>query len=290
MGILRNVRDAGVLGTARGLVPFGHLCWAYADRAELLARAAEYLADGVAAGQWVEYVGAASADALSEELAGLPGGQAALDAGHAEVSSVRDFYRFVDGSDVVDAKAAVEARVSATEQALQRGFSGFRAVVDATAVVRDPVQREAFARFECLIDRKMSVLPVSAVCAYDARQLGIQAVSEMACLHPFVNDGYTPFRLYAEQGVHFALAGEIDLSCEALFDTTLGRTIPLCPEPVVAIDGHQLEFIDHRALRALGLHGQQRGRQVLLRTRSPSIARVAQLLELPAVQVEVDSP
>lgn len=94
-------------------------------------------------------------------------------------------------------------------------------MVDATAVVCTPQQREAFARFEYLIDQKMSVLPVSAICAYDASELRTTAVAEMACLHPLTSRGSTSFQLYAEQDVDFTLAGEIDLSCAELCTTTV---------------------------------------------------------------------
>ncbi len=143
------------------------------------------------------------------------------------VSPVGDFYRFAGHSDVVNPVAAVAARVDATEKALAAGYTGFRAVVDATAVVRSAEQREAFACFEHLLDREMCVRPVSTLCAYDVGELGSTAVAELACLHPLANPGSAPFQLHAERDVDFALAGDIDLACDELFATTVRRVVPL---------------------------------------------------------------
>ena len=56
--------------SAAGLVPFGHLGWAYRDRDEFALQAGRYLADGLAQGQMVEYVGDGDPDTLRRELAG----------------------------------------------------------------------------------------------------------------------------------------------------------------------------------------------------------------------------
>ena len=40
-------RHHGVVDSAGGLDPFGHLGWGYRSRPEFLARAAEYIADGL---------------------------------------------------------------------------------------------------------------------------------------------------------------------------------------------------------------------------------------------------
>lgn len=60
-------------------------------------------------------------------------------------------------------------------------------------------RRDAFARYEHLLDRRMSTEPISALCAFDVAELGHSAVAELACLHPFTSDGASPFRLYADQ-------------------------------------------------------------------------------------------
>jgi MEDS: MEthanogen/methylotroph, DcmR Sensory domain len=281
---LEPMRLVGVVDSARGLEPHGHLCWAYRDRAEFRARAAEFMADGIAAGQWIEYVGSGSTDALRAELIELEGINA--DGASVGVSPVGDFYRFTGHGDVVDPVAAVAARVDATEKALSAGYTGFRAVVDATAVVRSAKQRDALARYEHLLDREMCVRPVSALCAYDAGELGSAAVAELACLHPLASSGSAPFQLHAERGVGFALVGDIDLSCDELFATTLRHVVPLLCGPELVVEGRAVEFIDHRRLLMLAEATQRAGATVVLRNAPGTAARVIEVLKLPGVRVE----
>ncbi len=281
---LGPMRMVGVVDSARGLAPHGHLCWAYRDRAEFRARAAEFMADGIAAGQWIEYVGSGSTEALRAELNELEGINA--DGAGIEVSPVGDFYRFTGHGDVVDPVAAVAARVDATEKALAAGYTGLRAVVDATAVVRSAEQRDAFARYEHLLDREMCVLPASTLCAYDAGELGSAAVAELACLHPVTKAGSAPFQLHAERGVGFALVGDIDLSCDELFATTLRRVVPLSCGPELVVEGRAVQFIDHRRLLLLAEATQRAGATVVLRNPPSTAARVIEILKLPGVRVE----
>lgn len=283
------VRDGGVVDSAGGVTPCGHVCWAYRNRPEFLARAAQYLIDGIESGQRVEFV-TDDVDRLHAELTVLPTGRQLLDDDRGGVATVATFDWLLGSSEVGDAEAAVAARVAAIEHALADRYTGFRAVIDATAIVRTAAQRAAFARFEYLIDRQMRVLPIAAMCAYDVRDLGSAAVCELACLHPFVNDDAVEFRLYAEDGAEFALAGEIDLACRELFDTTLGRVVPLADGPKIIVDGRPLEFIDPRGLCVLERHARELDRQLVLRSGSPTIARVVELLGLRALRVQLEPP
>lgn len=49
---------------------------------------------------------------------------------------MNEFYRFEGDSNVVEPVAAVAVKVAAVEDVVAAGYTGFRAVVDATAVVR----------------------------------------------------------------------------------------------------------------------------------------------------------
>ena len=66
-------RRHGVVDSAGGLIPFGHLGWGYRDRSEFLTRAAEYITDGLIQNQWVEFVGDGSPDQLRAELDSIAG-------------------------------------------------------------------------------------------------------------------------------------------------------------------------------------------------------------------------
>ncbi|MCT2584451.1 hypothetical protein JT362_15095 [Actinophytocola sp. S1-96] len=131
----------------------------------------------------------------------------------------------------------------------------------------------------------MSALPVSAICAYDATELG-PATDELVCLHPFTCPDAGPFRLYADDPPAFAVSGELDLAGEALFGTTLRRTLPLsATQGPIVIDGRGLEFVDHRGLRHLDRHLTRVGTTAVLWTESDLLRRVAGILELSSLRV-----
>ena len=158
------------------------------------------------------------------------------------------------------------ARVAATEDALAAGYTGLRAVVDATALTGTVAQRVAYAHYEYLLDQQSSVLPLATICAYDVAQLGRAAVAEMACLHPLTSRGASAFRLYTDDGAAFTLAGEIDFSSAGQLADTLGRVLPLMSGSELVVDGRQLEFIDHRGLLVLDRCAGQRGIRLALYT------------------------
>ena len=275
-------RRQGVVATAGGLIPFGHLGWGYHDRDEFRLRAAEYIADGLAQHQWVEYVGAGSREELRAELATLPG---LADISGIKVTPTLEFYNVAAGSDIVDPQIAVATRVAAVETAIQRGYTGFRAISDVTPVAGRPEQRDAFARFEFLIDQKMAAFPVSALCAYDLGQLDGDA-SSLICLHPLASRSAPNFRLYAHPGTGFALAGELDAATDHAFSTALQRVWPLASGDTIVIDAHDVEFIGHRQLAILEHCGRADGRRVVVQTKQPILARLAEMLELTYVRVE----
>jgi anti-anti-sigma factor len=285
-------RQHGLLGTAANLVPFAHVGWGYRDHAEFCGRAAEYIADGRQRHQWVEYVGRGTPAALRAELATPPNMRETSESAEVAIRPLKDFYAVRPGTEVVDPEASLAKLVAATEEALAAGYTGSRAVVDVTALVRTPEQREAFARYEWGLDQKLTGLPAGALCAYDASQLG-DAAAELICLHPFVSRGAVPFRLYAESEPEFdlALTGEIDAASSELFATTLRRAWPRAGGKKLVINAGGLEFISHAPLRMLDQYAREVDSEVVLSTNQRVAARLAALLDLTRVHVqEAQSP
>lgn len=274
-------RRHGAVGSAAGLVPFGHLGWGYRDRSEFLERAGEYMADGLARHQWVEFVGSGTREGLRAELAAIPGD---LDLSDVKVTPALEFYGVTTG-DIVDPAVAIDTRVAAVENAISLGYSGFRAVVDATSVSSRPDQREAFSRFEFLIDQQMAVLPVSALCAYDLNELADDAAG-LVCLHPLVDPAAPTFRIYSEPGAAFKLDGEIDTANGQIFMHALRGIWPQVPEGEIRIDASDLEFIGHQHLVALDNLASGDGRQVLFCAAQPILIRLVNLLGLTNVRVQ----
>lgn len=111
-------RLSASVGSAAGLTPHSHLCWGYRSRTEFRTRAREFMADGMAAGQWIDFVGGGSIDQVLEELLSLDDVERAVDDGDIGFSSVWDFYRFSSQPGVVDPVASVATRISAAQDAL----------------------------------------------------------------------------------------------------------------------------------------------------------------------------
>ena len=236
-------RPAQVVASARDLPADGHLCWAYTDRAEFFERAGQFLTDAVAAGRPIKYVANRPVEVLRAELAEIVGHFPA----EAAVFELDEFY-CRDARGAIRPEATIKARV-AVAQPHPGGLAC--AVVDATDMVRTVEQREAFARWEFLVDRHWDALAIGAMCAYDAQLLGPAAVSELACMHPFVSRGSSLFRIFTTPEATFALAGEVDRFARASFARTLERILPLCPDGPVVVDARGLEFIDHHGLHTL---------------------------------------
>lgn len=86
-------------------------------------------------------------------------------------------------------------------------------------------------------------------------------------------------RLYADQAVDLALAGEIDITGLELFATALSRVLPLSsPGSELVVDGRALEFINYRGLLAMDCHAAANDRHVTLRSNSSVLVDVAGLL------------
>ncbi|MEU4244343.1 MEDS domain-containing protein [Actinoplanes sp. NPDC026619] len=256
---------------------FGHACWSYDDYSPFDRYAGEFLHAGLAAGERVWYVTGRSAGATAEWLRGV--GTA------ARVVSTTDAYV---GTDAIDPAEQMATYTAVTEQALAEGFTGFRVAADVTAMVRTGEQRDAFARYEYSIGRYMKIAPMSAVCAYDRVELGDEVVAELACLHETSHAAGVTFQLHAgPTRASAVLSGELDMAAEDLFTAALHRTDL---EPVggeVLVDADDLHFIDHRSLQTLQRFAETKRMTAVLRTRLGVAARIAALLDLPGVRVEI---
>lgn len=270
---------------ARTLGVHDHLCWGYDDPAEFPARAAEFLVDGLAAGQRVLYVGGGDPDALIEQLRGVDALEEALAAGSAQVASLDA--RYPVGT-VVQPVEQVRAYVELTELALEAGFTGFRVAADVTPLVRTSEQLDAFARYEHRIDREMVARPLAALCAYDRAELGADVIAQTACMHASTSTGTSPFRLHGtdRSGCAVAISGELDLVSAEWWPLALARAglRPIAGELVV--DATRLAYIDHRSLLELVRYAHGEDARLVLRGGPPSLPRLVDLLDLTTVRVE----
>ncbi|HTX85295.1 MAG TPA: MEDS domain-containing protein [Streptosporangiaceae bacterium] len=283
----------GVVDSAAGVDPFGHLCWAYRGKADWADHAVEFSADGIAAGQCIKLIGDASTEDLRSELAervrSMAEGRAA-DRDLVEVRDLTDYHRF--GSDgIIDTDATIAAHHAVLESALAAGYAGIRFAVEETAIARTAAQRDAAVRMEFRGGRAASSLPAGSMCGYDVDELGADAVAELACVHPFIRRGAAPFRLYAVDDADFGLAGTIDdVTAQGLFRTTLGRTMP--PEgSELVVDARHAEFIADGALAELNAHAARMGRTAVVHTRTSTLPSPARRPALSCLTIDTgDSP
>jgi anti-anti-sigma regulatory factor len=278
------MRPHGVVNSATNSVPFGHMGWGFTRRTEFLTAAAEYIADGLRQHQLVMYVGDAGVSELQSELAGMACVTDMVRPDQIVVRCAADYYPFQSGTDILDAEQALSRYLAAAQNAVARGYTGFRAVVDVTSVARTVAQRDALSRLEFLVDQQMTTLPFAALCAYNLTELG-SAAEEVVCLHPFVSAGSTAFQLFADPAaaISFALTGELDASTKRVFAATLDRIWPALTTGTLHVDATELTFVDHRSLMELDDAARKHNHSVVLHTEQPGAARIIDLLKLSAV-------
>lgn len=290
---LVRVRLSGVTETARGFGPHDHLCWVYDEPREFHSRAMEFLSDGLAQGQRVWYVAdvdtEVSAGAVWDELRDMSegNGSAALRRDAVQIESAGAGQAIVTA---VDPIGQVRKFATVMQEALAAGFTGLRVVSESTLRLRTPELLNAWACCELLADRYMMTLPFSALCAYNRAELGEETIAHVACLHPTVNDGAAPFRLYSSCGVTASLSGELDLTSCELFATALRRADLRPVDGELIIDATGLDFIDHRNLLVLAAHARDCGATAVLRTGvTTSAARMVEILDVRDVRVEASA-
>ena len=249
-----------------------------------MAEYRRYLADffnqGVQDGLRVAYVSSDGADAARADLADLGDLDRLLAGGALHVLSARDIY---GAGGPVDPERVVAFVAAATEQALADGFGGLAMSADATELVGTPVQKDAFARCEFLVDRYMAGHPLSALCGYGL-ELGNDTVTEFGLLHTPAPSNEAPLQVFGCADGAIGLAGE----CDPVDVATLGRLLPRLRtadcRPVV-VDMAGIEQVDHRLLLTLDRYARGSGIAVSLRSAPPLTARLMALLPVSSLQL-----
>jgi hypothetical protein len=259
------------MSSAPGETPRAHVCVAYDDPTDLRTHAQHFLADGLAAGEQVWYIAADRPAGLDDRVRFVPTGRT-----------------YAHGA-VVDPAAQVDFYAAATRDAVAAGHTGLRVVAEATELVVTPAQLDAFCRYEHLVDRYMCGHPFTAMCAYDRRMLDATAVARLVCLHPRTNTDDVPFTLHAAQPGEGAavLAGELDMTAWDLLSATLEAVDLPSTAGEVVLQATGLRFADHRSLLRLQDYALDAGVTVVLRSANAALGRLAGMMELPGVRVEV---
>ena len=248
--------------------------------ADYRRRLVDFFAEGVQDGLRVAYVSSDGAEAARADLAGLGDLDRLLAAGAVRVLSGRDVYG-VGGP--VDPERVVASVATATEQALADGFGGLAVSADATELVGTPVQKDAFARCEFLVDRYMASHPLSALCGYGL-ELGNDTVAEFALLHTPSPSNEALLQVFGCADGVIGLAG----GCDPVDVATLGRVLPrlrTADGPALVVDMAGVEQVDHRLLLTLDRYARENGVALSLRSAPPLAARLMELLPVSSLQL-----
>lgn len=267
-----DVRASGTVRSVNDLGRSDHLCWPHGGHDDFRTRALEFLADGVALGQRIAYVGSGITDELAREVHGLDAS--------AQVVSVDEMYR---SGTVLGPEAQVRSYTAATSEAVSAGYTGLRVAAEATAMVGTVDQRDAFVRYEHLIDRAMHSMPFAAMCGYDRTVLGDDVVAELACVHPVTTADISRFQLFPGRGMDLVMRGEVDVINAPAFGRALERTSSAIDRDALVVDATHLDFVEHHGMVGL----ERLGRPVLLQHAPRVAGRLAALLRLRNVRVEV---
>ena len=241
---------------------------------------ADFFAEGVQDGLRVAYVSSHGAEAARADLADLGDLDRLLAGGALHVLSAREIY---GAGGPVDPERVVAFVAAATEQALADGFGGLAMSADATELVGTPVQKDAFARCEFLVDRYMAGHPLSALCGYGL-ELGNDTVAEFALLHTPAPSNEAPLQVFGCADGAIGLAGE----CDPVGVAALGRVLPrlrTADGRAVVVDMAGVEYVDHRLLLTLDRYARGNGIAVSLRSAPPLAARLMELLPVFSLQL-----
>jgi hypothetical protein len=180
--------------------------------------------------------------------------------GSVRILSLQDVY---GDAHPVDRNRVVGLSAAATEQALADGFRGLRVGADGSELVRSPATVDALARYEFVAGRYMFGHALSALCGYRL-DLGHETVNGLHALR-LRGRRHRPRGAVRPDQRHGA---------------------PAAPDPhpagvddgTVVIDMADVEYVDHRLLRALSAHARKQGVALSLRSAPPFAARLMELL------------
>lgn len=259
------MRRHGQVVTASGLAPDDHVCWSFDAPDELAPVASVWLREGIDLGQRLLYVGSMPVEELLDDAGDLVAG------GSLEVLTLAE--AFPAGPDA-DPRAAVQVYRRRVERAIANGFTGIRAFGEVTDLVRDAAGLERRIRWEQHVDRLLTEVPVSALCAYDRSLVDEDALALLGAVHP-LTQASTSFSFHAETD-GFRLTGAVEGFVRPQLDRML-RDAALPDDGDVVVDVAELEYASAActaSLHRFGTRVARDGRRFAIRGARPPLRRV----------------
>ncbi|MFD3546760.1 MEDS domain-containing protein [Streptomyces sp. NPDC058655] len=233
-----------------------HVCLAYADDAEQRRVVTAYVSAGLERGERVLYL--ADQDAPGRVLDWLASAgwdpRRALASGGLVVTTAEEGY-LADGS--FDAEAMVATLRREVEDSLAAGYRGFRVSGEMGWALRGVPGTEQLERYETRVTEVFAGQAASAICQYDARRFGPDALDAFDRCHP---GAVEPAELYGSAGLRLLpsfragrralrVVGTVDYRATEALAGALETALQWPGD--VWVDMSELEFIDLAGVRAL---------------------------------------
>jgi anti-anti-sigma factor len=155
---------------------------------------------------------------------------------------------FLDGGPLVPATmfAALGHQI---DLARRDGYSGLMVVADMDWLLPLEPSQDEIISFELLLDRCISEVGATVVCAYRSNSFDPQTLTGTACVHPTDADQQPPlFRLVADTATGWRLSGEVDRANAHEFQAALHAA---AGDEGCDIEISGLEFIDASGMRVI---------------------------------------
>lgn len=171
------------------------------------------------------------------------------------------------------------------------GFTGLCVVADMNWILPINSRAGAVIRFEVQLERLVTAVDATVVCAYRADSFDAATITGALCVHPngFGTFEPPPFQLVAVDGSRWRLSGEVDILAASQFRSALDAVTP--PGGQCEIDVSALQFIDVRGLRTIARTSTRRRATIRMTGASPHLQRVWDVGCFPrsAPQVHLES-
>ena len=235
------------LDAPTGLRPGDHVCWTFADAADLSAAVLPFLDEGRRLREQLLLIGASRPELL-RVLAPLPGRDELLADGQLQVHGTAAVY---GSGEQLSPAGQVAAYRTLVEEARQRGRTGLRVAADVTPLARcGGGARRQLHVYEHLADAMMGSVPMTALCLYDAA-LGDDVLGPITLLHPDQHSGAEEALAHLSgRGPSLSLHGEVDVTQADDLLRALADVVCETPGEVV-LDLSGLRFLDVAGARAL---------------------------------------
>lgn len=232
-----------------GLRTAAHGCRTVAGDAERRDALAAFIADGLACGERIAYVGASLEDGSLPDHVGhhtsveelvARGQLAVIGSGPA-----------ADATGAFDAEATAGALEDLVAATVEQGYAGVRVFTDAGALADRLAAPQDWIRYELLISRAIARSALLGLCVFSADTPEPTPRVVVEALHDPPappSAGSTTFHVRVEDDATLAVDGEIDAFCVNELLEILGAALASKPR---ALDLAGLEFVDLAAAAAI---------------------------------------